>query len=59
MHGSNIFIVMPHCTGGDLYSLLARQRKKKRLPEEVVVDCLRRSYSGWSICTATTPYTGT
>ena len=39
VHGSNIFIVMPHCTGGDLYSLLARQRKKKRrLPEEVVVD---------------------
>lgn len=39
VHGSNIFIVMPHCTGGDLYSLLARQRKKKRrLPEEVVID---------------------
>ena len=39
VHGPNIYIVMPHCSGGDLASLLGRQKKRrKRLPEEVVVD---------------------
>lgn len=39
VHGANIFIVMPHCAGGDLSTLLARQKKKrKRLPEDVIVD---------------------
>ena len=39
VHGANIYIVMPHCAGGDLATLLARQKKrKKRLPEEVVLD---------------------
>lgn len=39
VHGANIYIVMPHCAGGDLATLLARQKKKrKRLPEDVIVD---------------------
>ena len=32
--GQYLYIAMPHCSGGDLASLLARQKKKnKRLPE--------------------------
>ena len=35
----SVYIVMPHCSGGDLASLLARQRKRgRRLPESIVVD---------------------
>ena len=39
IHRDSVYIVMPHCSGGDLASLLARQRKRgRRLPESIVVD---------------------
>ena len=39
IHRDSVYIVMPHCSGGDLASLLARQRKRgRRLPESIVLD---------------------
>ena len=39
IHRDNVYIVMPHCSGGDLASLLARQKRRgRRLPESIVLD---------------------
>ena len=37
--GGSVYIAMPHCTGGDLASLLRRHKKRgRRVPERVVLD---------------------